>query len=480
MLGYLEGALKALSSIRWKQLETVAPAVLRLLEVKNLSEDRDDEDDEDADAMQCAVVKPVGNALSGNSSAYLPAVLGFFNNMAQHAETAQNRSTLRCWVFQVVSMGVLTEEGVCCPGLGSAATLLLQLGFEFGCVSARCASLLQESDLDSNSSDDEHADPWAGAHLEESEDEVTAEDLDAGVTELELLVALSVVACDEQAADQFFGTCLWSKAHLLFVCCTLAGNAEATTMDEGTRVAATQLVCAAASRVPDHSIRDLSHCSKWIATGKLLVDAVSTAPSASFFCKAQDSFFRFITCFDDDMKLRLIKFLLRKTTQQPKVVVLAALMRSIKAKRAWEDKSPLLSLACLEMLSKEVRNEAVGATWIVDASEVLVSLLGIFKFCLMKDKFTGHQSGMWEFVENGSLVEKVVVPVQRFLREKSQENVSDEGKLDEVSHQLDSGLLEEMKERQAETVSRDELACMRVEHAVAQLKDFFDAEVAEE
>eukprot|EP00656_Telonema_subtile_P026862 TRINITY_DN2883_c0_g1_i9.p3 TRINITY_DN2883_c0_g1~~TRINITY_DN2883_c0_g1_i9.p3 ORF type:complete len:107 (-),score=25.44 TRINITY_DN2883_c0_g1_i9:361-681(-) len=104
MLGYLEGALKALSSIRWKQLETVAPAVLRLLEVKNLSEDRDDEDDEDADAMQCAVVKPVGNALSGNSSAYLPAVLGFFNNMAQHAETAQNRSTLRCWVFQVAGV----------------------------------------------------------------------------------------------------------------------------------------------------------------------------------------------------------------------------------------------------------------------------------------------------------------------------------------------------------------------------------------
>ena len=50
----------------------------------------------------------------------------------------------------------------------------------------------------------------------------------------------------------------------------------------------------------------------------------------------------------------MIKSLLRKTKQQAKAVVLAALLKQLKQKRVWEAPSPLLSIACLDALSKEV------------------------------------------------------------------------------------------------------------------------------
>eukprot|EP00658_Telonema_sp_P-2_P030642 TRINITY_DN23109_c0_g1_i1.p1 TRINITY_DN23109_c0_g1~~TRINITY_DN23109_c0_g1_i1.p1 ORF type:complete len:227 (-),score=39.78 TRINITY_DN23109_c0_g1_i1:61-741(-) len=194
------------------------------------------------------------------------------------------------------------------------------------------------------------------------------------------------------------------------------------TMDEGSRVAATQLVSAITARIAPASIQELKHCSKWNHVAQNLVDAVSSSPNPEFFHRTQAAFFALIGCFTDEMKFRVLKYLLRKTTQQAKVVTISALLRSIKPKAAWEKASSLISVTCLDTLSKEVRHETAGACWVLDASEVLISLLNLFRFFFAKDKIGGHNSGVWEFVADGRLEEKVVAPVQRFLRLKMKEN----------------------------------------------------------
>eukprot|EP00657_Telonema_sp_P-1_P003786 TRINITY_DN18872_c0_g2_i2.p1 TRINITY_DN18872_c0_g2~~TRINITY_DN18872_c0_g2_i2.p1 ORF type:complete len:124 (+),score=52.92 TRINITY_DN18872_c0_g2_i2:44-415(+) len=73
MLQYLLDALMALRDIRWKQVHTVAPAVLRLLEVDD-QQDSENEP-EQPDSHQCSVIKPVGRILADNAAPCLTCLL---------------------------------------------------------------------------------------------------------------------------------------------------------------------------------------------------------------------------------------------------------------------------------------------------------------------------------------------------------------------------------------------------------------------
>merc|ERR1711865_1183009 len=148
--------------------------------------------------------------------------------------------------FELCSSAILTAQAAQSEQLNLIAPLLLQLGFDFNFVARNYTTFqsLQAAEQQ-----------WA------QDDESSDDSADPSADQTQIMLGLALIACntgaDEQCcADIFFGDGLWNPPYLLLVVCTFAAHGISTTMDEGVRNAAIQLVQAVTDRTPKQKIDD--------------------------------------------------------------------------------------------------------------------------------------------------------------------------------------------------------------------------------